>query len=143
MSGESADKPDGLRSNAPRRRRALRVPIIDIPRASMFDDSVESVRKGKGSGRPASNVVELDPPSGVTAAVDPTEDRDPTEPSFMTEPDPLGGDEQDVDEADLSEPSIDVHFSDPPEIRAPSDRPAHRPSTTEPARVTRSKPVSS
>ena len=39
MSGESADKPESVRTA--RRRRALRVPITDIPRASALDDSVE------------------------------------------------------------------------------------------------------
>ncbi|MBW1760658.1 MAG: hypothetical protein JRJ64_04030 [Deltaproteobacteria bacterium] len=141
MSGESADKPEAVQSHASRRRRALRVPIADIPRASMLDDSVESEGNGNGAAHSVSNVVELDPPSGVTAAVEPDEDRDPTEPSFMTEPDPFGGDEPEVDPADLSEPSIDVHFSDPPaippssnppELRQPSSRPPTTPRYSEP-----------
>jgi SAM-dependent methyltransferase len=124
MSGESADKPEGLQSRPPRRRRALRVPITDIPRASMLDDSVEPLGNGNGAAHSVSNVVDLDPPSGVMPAVEPGEDRDPTEPSLMTEPDPLGGDDQEIDPADLSEPSIDVHFSDPPAIPLSSDPPA-------------------
>ena len=132
MSGESADKPEGLQSRASRRRRALRVPIADIPRANMLDDGVESRDNGTGAARSVSNVVELDPPSGVMPAVEPGEDRDPTEPSFMTEADPLGGDEPDVDSADLSEPSIDVHFSDPPAIRPASVPPSVRPGSDPP-----------
>jgi SAM-dependent methyltransferase len=95
----------------------------------MIDDSVEGLGDGNGQGaaRSVSNVVELDPPSGVMPAVDPGEDRDPTEPSLMTEADPLGGDESDVDLADLSEPSIDVHFSDPPAMRPSSGPPVIRP----------------
>ena len=122
MNGESADKPGALHSHTSRRRRALRVPIADIQRASMLDESGETHENGNGAAHSVSNVVELEPPSGVMPAVDPVEDRDPTEPSFMTEPDPLGGDDSDVDSADLSEPSIDVHFSDPPDPR-PSSRP--------------------
>ena len=132
MSGESADKPEGLPSRAPRRRRALRVPITDIPRARMLDDSVEPLGNGDGAAHPVSNVVELDPPSGVMPAVEPVEDRDPTEPSFMTEPDPLGADDPDIDPADLSEPSIDVHFSDSQEIRPSSEPPAIRVSSEPP-----------
>lgn len=124
MSGEPADKPEGLQSHASRRRRALRVPIADIPRASVLDESTESQGNGNGVAHSVSNVVELEPPSGVMPAVDSAEDRDPTEPSLRTEPDPLGeeGPEEGVDEADLSDPSIDVHFSDPPEQR-PSNAP--------------------
>ena len=149
MSGESADKSGGLPSHAPRRRRALRVPIADIPRANMLDDSAEPLGNGNGATHSVSNVVELDPPSGVMPAVDPSEDRDPTEPSFVTEPDPLGGDDFDIDSADLSEPSIDVHFSDPPgirpsvepsEIRPPSDPPEIRPSSRPPAAARYSEP---
>jgi SAM-dependent methyltransferase len=124
MSGESADKPEGLQSHASRRRRALRVPITDIPRASVLDDSSHQ-DNGNGAEQRISNVVELDPSSGVMAAVEPGEDRDPTEPSFRTEPDPLGSDDSEVDASDLSEPSIDVHFSDPPERRL-SSNPAPR-----------------
>ncbi|MBW2224550.1 MAG: class I SAM-dependent methyltransferase, partial [Deltaproteobacteria bacterium] len=138
MSGESADKPDGVQPQTSRRRRALRVPITDIPRASMLDDSMESL--GNGAAPSVSNVVELEPPSGVLAAVEPVEDRDPTEPSFMTEPDPLAGDEPEMDSADLSDPSIDVHFSDPPEIRPASDRPVIRPSSQPPTSARYSEP---
>lgn len=95
MSAESADKPGSIRSHAPRRRRALRVPIADIPRA---------------------NVVELDPAS-LAPAVDQQRDQDPTEPTFVTEPDPLEGDGVELEPEDLSDPSIDVHFSDPPQAR--------------------------
>jgi SAM-dependent methyltransferase len=123
MSGESVDKPEGHQSHAPRRRRALRVPITDIPRASVLDDTTETNGNGTGAAHSVSNVVELDPPSGVMAAVEPIEDRDPTEPSFMTEADPLGGDESETDTADLSEPPIDVHFSEPPAIRSSSRPP--------------------
>jgi len=140
MSGEPADKPGALQSHASRRRRALRVPIADIPRASMLDDSVESDGNGNGAAHSVSNVVELEPPSGVMATVEPVEDRDPTEPSFVTEPDPLGGDEPEVDSADLSEPSIDVHFSDPPQVRPSSDPPAIRPSSKPPAAARYSEP---
>ena len=131
MSGESADKPGGLQSHAPRRRRALRVPVTDIPRASVLDESKHSLENGGGNGAGylTSNVVELDPPSGITTALDASDlydDRDPTEPSFLTEPDPLGGDGPIVDAADLSEPSIDVHFSDPPAIHPSTTPPASR-----------------
>jgi SAM-dependent methyltransferase len=138
MSGESADKPDGVQPQMSRRRRALRVPITDIPRASMLDDSMEFL--GNGAAPSASDVVELEPPSGVLAAVEPVEDRDPTEPSFVTEPDPLAGDEPEMDSADLSDPSIDVHFSDPPEIRPASDRPVIRPSSQPPTSARYSEP---
>jgi SAM-dependent methyltransferase len=134
MSGESADKPDALQSHASRRRRALRVPISDIPHASAVDDSTESHTNGNGStgAHGVSNIVELEPSSGVMPAVEPaestestelSEDRDPTEPSFETAPDPLGDDEPEVEGDDLSDPSIDVHFSDPPEHR-PSGKPS-------------------
>ena len=129
--------------SAPRRRRALRVPIADIPRASMLDDSVETLDEGHGAERSISNVIELEPPSGVMPAVDPseaTEDREPTEPSFMTAPDPLGGDEPESDPADLSEPSIDVHFSDPPEIRHSTEPPQARLSSTPPGAARYSEP---
>ena len=112
----------------------------------MLDDSAEShgngTANGNGAARSVSNVVELDPPSGVMPAVDPVEDRDPTEPSFMTEPDPLGGDELELDPADVSEPSIDVHFSDPPQLPLPlpSDPPVIRPSSRPPAAARYSEP---
>ena len=91
MSGEPADEPEVISSPAPRRRRALRVPIIDIPRASMLDNGAAAGTTGDGAPREVSNVLELDPPSGVTFAVDPSDDREPTEPSFMTIADPLLG----------------------------------------------------
>jgi SAM-dependent methyltransferase len=125
MSGESVDKPEGVQSHASRRRRALRVPIADIPRASVLDDPSESHGNGNGAEQRVSDVIELEPPSGVITAVEPAESRDPTEPSFRTEPDPLGGDEPVVDVADRSEPSIDVHFSDPPERRPSSNPPRY------------------
>jgi hypothetical protein len=125
MSGESVDKPESVQSHASRHRRALRVPIADIPRASVLDDSSESHDNGNGAEQRVSDVIALEPPSGVIAAVEPAESRDPTEPSFRTEPDPLGGDEPVVDAADISEPSIDVHFSDPPERRPSSSPPRY------------------
>jgi ubiquinone/menaquinone biosynthesis C-methylase UbiE len=64
-------------------------------------------------------VLDFDPASGTTASLELVEDRDPTEPSLPIEPDPLGGDEPDLaDSADLSDASIEVHFSDPPERRS-------------------------
>ena len=121
MSGEPADKQESLRS--PRRRRALRVPIADIPRASMLDDSVEAEGNGNGAAGEPSNVVELDPGSGLTEALDFAQDRDPTEPTLMTEPDPLGGDDDiELEPDDLSDPGIDVHFSVPPSERPPSEQ---------------------
>jgi len=131
MSGESADKPQGLQSHA-RRRRALRVPITDIPRASALDEDAEP--NGNGSSPRVSTVVELDPPSGVTTTVE--DDRDPTEPTFITEPDPLGGDEDTGDgvapsQEETSEPSIDVLFSEPPGVR-PSATPPPEPRYSEP-----------
>ncbi|MGB8223776.1 MAG: class I SAM-dependent methyltransferase [Polyangiales bacterium] len=122
MSGESTDKPEGFQSHAARRRRPLRVPISDIPRAKLLDEPLEPNGDGNGAARADSPVVELDSSSGVAAALEFIEDRDPTEPSFMTEVDPLGGEETEVDATDSSEPSIDVHFSDPPAL-SPSSRP--------------------
>jgi SAM-dependent methyltransferase len=119
MSGESTDKPESLRS--PRRRRALRVPIADIPRASVLDESVEARGNGNGAAAEPSNVVELDPGSSLTEALDFAQDRDPTEPTFMTEPDPLGGDDDvEIEADDLSDPGIDVHFSVPPSEHPPA-----------------------
>ncbi|UCH28675.1 MAG: class I SAM-dependent methyltransferase [Myxococcales bacterium] len=112
-------------------RRALRVPISDIPLASAADDGVEDDADENGAATDVSNVVEFDPPSGVTAAVEFVQDRDPTEPTFMTEPDPLGGDDIEIDSDDLSDPGIDVHFSDPPAQR-PSSKPADAPRYSEP-----------
>ena len=61
-------------------RRALRVPISDIPLASAADDVVED----ESAATDVSNVVELEPSSGVSPAVDPEQDRDPTEPTLRT-----------------------------------------------------------
>ncbi len=119
MSGDPADKPEESatppHSFASRSRRALRVPITDIPRAKLLDDSVAI--PGHDNGNRVSGPDEDDDwnqPSGVTAAVEP--DRDPTEPCLRTEPDPLGSEPPD-DAADMSDPSIDVSFSDPPQLR--------------------------
>jgi len=90
----------------------------------MIEGPGETNAGGNGAARSNSDVVELDPSTGVSAALAFVEDRDPTEPSFVTEPDPLGGDEGQVDVAELSEPSIDVHFSDPPELRPSSTPPS-------------------
>ncbi len=110
----------------------------------MLDDSAESLDDDDdAAARSVSNVVELEPPSGVMPAVDSdgvAEDRDPTEPSFMTAPDPLGGDEPDIDAADISEPSIDVHFSDPPQIRLSTDPPPTRLSSKPPGTARYSEP---
>ncbi|MBT8465227.1 MAG: class I SAM-dependent methyltransferase [Myxococcales bacterium] len=118
MSGEPADEADVVSSRAPRKRRALRVPITEIPRATVRDYTPRSETHGNGASSSASNVLELDPPSGVTFAVEPSDDREPTEPSFMTIPDPLFERERPPDDGELSAPSIDVHFSEPPKIRA-------------------------
>jgi SAM-dependent methyltransferase len=122
MNGESADKPEGFQPHGARRRRALRVPISDIPRASVLDEPIEPNGNGNGAARAAPSLVELDPLSAVAAALEFIEDRDPTEPSFVTEPDPLGGDDHEVDATDASDPAIDVHFTDPP-ARQPSSKP--------------------
>lgn len=134
MSGESADKPESLR--ATRRRRPLRVPITEIPRASARDDSIEAQARGEGATADLSNVVELETASSVTAALEFVQDRDPTEPTFMTEPDPfVSGDDVEIDADDLSEPGIEVHFSDAPSVR-PSEEvdaaPASAPRYSEP-----------
>jgi SAM-dependent methyltransferase len=97
-----------------------------------------------------SNVVDLDTQTASSIPVEVLPDRDPTEPMFMTEPDPLGGDEEpleepldaspaeapDEDEAptapiaveldEPSDPGIDVHFSMPPEP-APASIPVSDP----------------
>jgi len=124
VSGEPADKAEGGSSAAPRKRRALRVPIVDIPRASVLENPEGLGTNGNGAAQHASNVVELDPPSGVTFAVEPSDDREPTEPSFTTMGDPFLGDHDGYDEAEASMPSIDVHFSDPPMIRSSTAPPA-------------------
>lgn len=109
MSGDAVDKPDDLtaarHSFGSRGRRALRVPITDIPRARLLDN-VTPAHDDEETAR--------DRPSGVTTAVQP--DRDPTEPSFPTAPDPLDS-EPPYDDPDHSDPSIDVSFSDPPALR--------------------------
>jgi len=124
MSGERADGAEGLQPHASRRRRPLRVPISDIPSASVLDDSRESYGNDGDDGlaRSVSNVIELEPGGEDMAGLELSEDRDPTEPSFVTEVDPLAGDDPEIDAADLSEPSIDVRFSDPPQI-GPSSKP--------------------
>lgn len=125
MSSEPADKPERFASQPSGRRRPLRVPIASMPPASAFDEasSWEPEAAEEEGGNGLSNVVEL-PTGGAIVAIDFDDDRDPTEPSFVTEPDPLGGDDIEIDAADLSEPSIDVHFSDPPEMRPASNLPA-------------------
>ncbi len=117
MSGDAADKPDELATSqqayVSRGRRALRVPIADIPRAKLVDD--KAVVRGHDNGNGASNAdkeVDWDRPSGITAAV--VADRDATEPSLRTEPDPLDSDSSDEIAAE-AEASIDVRFSDLPE----------------------------
>lgn len=130
MSSEPADKPESFQSRPSRRRRPLRVPITNIPMVSVLDEPTRSEHDGDDDSW--SNVVEFEPPSGVTDAVDSSEDRDPTEPSFVTEPDPLGdGQELELESSDLSDPSIDVHFSDPPQRRS-SSPPAAEPRHSEP-----------
>jgi SAM-dependent methyltransferase len=146
MSGDAADKSDELAtprpSTASRGRRALRVPIADIPRAKLLDDSAATPEPDDGNGTIGPDEGDdWDPPSGVTAAVEP--DRDPTEPSFPTAPDPLGSEPPD-NAADTSDPSIDVSFSDPPQLRvsdAPTDvTSAPAPSSTPPAEGRYSEP---
>ena len=106
-------------------RRALRVPITDIPLASVRDAAEAPLENGNGAAHSISNVLELDPASGVTFAVEPADDRDPTEPSFMTIGDPFFNEEPEVGAEDPSAPSIDVHFSEPPpEIRTSTMPPA-------------------
>ena len=127
MSGEPADKAEGLGARAPRRRRALRVPISDIPRARALDHSDEPLseeREHDDQGMD-SNVVEFDRPSGVTTAtIGMLEEQDSTEPHFVHEPDPLGDEDFEIDTSDLSEPGIEVSFSETPEPPAPSTPPA-------------------
>ena len=124
---EPADDRDSLQARTPRRRRALRVPIADIPRASVSEGAKETETNGDGAKAQTSNVVELEPASGITETHDVTEDRDPTEPTFVTEADPLGGDEPQPEPQDTSDPGIDVHFSYPPTGRQ-SVKPASVPS---------------
>jgi len=122
MSSEPADEPERFSSHPSGRRRPLRVPITSIVPVSVLDEA--SVAKDdvadEGAENGVSNVVELSP-AGASIATNFDEDRDPTEPSFVTEPDPLGDDDIEIDAADLSEPSIDVRFSDPPETRPVTD----------------------
>ena len=120
MTGESANKPSAYPSRGPRRRRALRVPIANISEATVLDGNESPVDQATGAPE-SSNVVELDPQNSLAAAVDFVQDRDPTEPMLMVEPDPLGGDDIEIEATDFSEPEIDVHFSDLP---APPDPPA-------------------
>jgi SAM-dependent methyltransferase len=124
MSGEPADKPESVTPRALTRRRPLRVRISDIPEVSTRAESTSSEDEPNGAADGPSNVIEFDPPSGVTAAIETGDDRDPTEPSFVTEPDPLGGDDLEIESSDLSDPSIDVHFTDPPAPPASSAPPA-------------------
>ncbi len=120
MSSDAADKPDELgtprKTFVSRGRRALRVPITDIPRAKLADDATtESAVEGNGNGASHEDeAVDWDRRSGVTAAVG--VDREPTEPSLQTEPDPLGAEPTPEElAAEASEASIDVIFSYPPE----------------------------
>ena len=121
MSGDGGDEPDTLgnprQSFGNRGRRALRVPIAEIPRARLLEESAEP---GPNNGNGATHVSEPAEWEVRIDSVEPTEiDRDPTEPTFRTEPDPLGEEpepEAIPDEArDLSDPSIDVRFTEPPE----------------------------
>lgn len=130
MSSEPADDTESFPARGVRRRRPLRVPISSVPRVSALEAD-EPSRDGDNGASFVSNVVELDPMMGTGVAIDIVDDADPTEPSFVTEPDPLGEEELEVEPADASEPSIDVHFSDPP--RDP-------PETKPPALVRHSEP---
>ena len=120
MSGESAGKPSHYPSRG-RRRRPLRVPLTDLHVA--VPEEPEVIGDANGGAPSVSNVVELDPQAALAAAVEFTQDRDPTEPIIVTEGDPLGGDddaedalpdELEVDTSELSDPAIEVAFSDPP-----------------------------
>ncbi len=109
MSGESADRPESLRAG--RRRRPLRVPVSAISTASAREDELHEANDGEADTG-VSNVVALDLNPDVVDAIEFVQDRDPTEPTFVTEGDPLGGIE--IDAADISEPGIEVRFSEPP-----------------------------
>jgi SAM-dependent methyltransferase len=95
---------------------------------------VEVFEKGSGDDvETVSNVVELDPQATASVPVELAQDRDPTEPMIMTEPDPLGGDAEDetadgvvVETEDLSDPGIEVHFSEVPPEPTPSVEPEPR-----------------
>jgi SAM-dependent methyltransferase len=136
MSGESAGKPSQYPARG-RRRRPLRVPIREVQAAAVLVEP-DIAEDGEDSATSLSNVVELDPEATLAAAVEFTQDRDPTEPIVVTEPDPLGGleelDDEDaaipeveVDTSELSEPDIDVHFTDPPPEPRPSAEPKSEP----------------
>lgn len=123
MSGDVADKSEPRHSFASRGRRALRVPISDIPRARLLEDDGDAALDIDAMDE-ATEVHELDvdweESSGVNEASE--VDRDPTEPSFVTESDPLdsepvAADGTGADVADRSEPSIEVSFTDPPGAR--------------------------
>jgi len=135
MSGESAGKPSHYPARG-RRRRPLRVPINDVHASIPVE--LDAGEEEDQSSPTASNVVEFDPQATLAAAVEFTQDRDPTEPMLMTEPDPLGGDTDDdapdpepsvevaAETSEVSEPAIDVHFSEPPPRPAPSLEPEVR-----------------
>jgi SAM-dependent methyltransferase len=152
VSGESVGKPSQSPTRG-RRRRPLRVPISDLHVAPPVDvelevevyDSLDASGNGAGSH---ANVVELDTQTASSIPVEVLPDRDPTEPMIMTEPDPLGGHAEALDETgdnsppeaarldeplteplaveseDLSDPGIDVHFSEPPLQPARTSPPA-------------------
>ncbi|MEM9730348.1 MAG: hypothetical protein AAF997_17340, partial [Myxococcota bacterium] len=86
MSGDVADKSEPRHSFATRGRRALRVPISEIPRARLLDDASLPIDHDGGVDD-ATDLHELevdwDETSGVNEAAE--VDRDPTEPSFRTE----------------------------------------------------------
>jgi len=112
MAGDVADKPEGLaeprHSFGTRRRRPLRVPIADIPRARLAEETSSGDDEAEAL---AANDTVWDRPSGITEAVE--VDSDPTDPSFTTVPDPLGS-EPPSQAGDLSEHAIEVSFSDLP-----------------------------
>jgi SAM-dependent methyltransferase len=101
----------------------------------VLDASEESEGNGQAG---VSNVVELDPPSGVTETVGVVDEADETLPTFVTVGDPLGGDDFEIDTDDLSEPSIDVEFSEPPVASGPpvTPLPATPPPATPPPTAT-------
>lgn len=114
MGSDAIDKPATRHSFASRGRRPLRVPISDIPRARLLEDStVPASESGNGASHEGDG-VESNEGTGTTDS--PIVDRDPTEPTFQIEPDPLDLKPQTDDRVEASEPSIDVSFSDPPII---------------------------
>lgn len=154
MSGDVADKSEPRHSFATRGRRALRVPISDIPRARLLEDNPDASSQFDPRDD-ATEVHELDvdweESSGVNEAGE--LDRDPTEPTFVTEPDPLdreGSDTADDSEAaHRSEPSIDVSFTDPPsaresdvEVEIDSERPTQQAPAANDDDATRAAPAS-